>query len=69
MKNIYSGGEEIILSAVWESSSDAMRITNSKGIVINVNTAYCELTGYKPNELIGKPFEYIYEKAAQKGLR
>jgi PAS domain S-box-containing protein len=69
MKNIYSGGEEIILSAVWESSSDAMRITDSKGIVINVNTAYCELTSFKPNELIGKPFEYIYEKASQKGLR
>lgn len=69
MKSIYSASDEVILTAVWESSSDAMRITDSKGIVINVNTAYCELTCFKPNELIGKPFEVIYEKKAQNGLR
>ena len=39
--------QELLLSAVWESSVDAMRITDSKGIVIRVNNAYCKLTGLK----------------------
>ena len=60
--------QELLLSAVWESSVDAMRITDSKGIVIRVNNAYCKLTGLKEEELLGKSFAIVYDKSEQKGL-
>jgi len=61
--------QEKLLKAVWESSADAMRITDSEGIVINVNQAYCELTGFDRQNLIGTEFDIVYEKDERAGLK
>ncbi len=61
--------QEILLSAVWESSADAMRISDSNGFVLNVNDAYCTLTGFKKRAIIGKPFTLVYDKNEQADLQ
>jgi len=61
--------QEILLSAVWESSADAMRITDCNGKVLNVNDAYCTLTGFERKSIIGKPFVIVYDKKEQLGLQ
>ena len=60
MSELKQTDPKLLLEAVWDSSADAMRISDSKGIVINVNNAYCKLTGFKKEELIGKKFNIIY---------
>lgn len=39
---------------VWDSSVDAMRLTNSEGILVQVNDAYCRLVQRSKQELEGK---------------
>ncbi len=59
---------KLLLSAVWESSADAMRISDSSGIVFSVNKAYCTLTGFERDALIGKSFDMVYDKKERAGL-
>lgn len=61
--------QEILLSAVWEASADAMRITDYNGKVLNVNDAYCTLTGLEKKDIIDKPFVIIYDKKEQLELQ
>lgn len=61
--------QELLLSAVWESSADAMRISDSKGIVLNVNESYCKLTCLNKKQIIGKPFYFVYRKNEQQELQ
>lgn len=49
------------LALVWESSADGMRLTDAQGSVVQVNQAYCELTGQKREELEGKPYLDAFE--------
>lgn len=56
---------ESLLKSVWESSRDAMRITNEFGTVIDINNAYCILVGKTRDELISKPFSIIYPEEHQ----
>lgn len=60
--------QELLLSAVWESSAEGMRVTDFTGKIINVNKAFCELTGYDKNALLGKPFTIMYDKNEQAEL-
>jgi len=46
--------------SVWENSLDGMRLTNSDGIIISVNDAFCRMVGKKEDDLIGKHFFSIY---------
>lgn len=61
--------QELLLSAVWESSADSMRISDSKGIVLNVNESYCKLTGLNKKDIIGKSFSYVYKADEQPELQ
>ena len=48
--------ESIRLAAlVYETSREGMAITTPDGIVINVNTAFTQLTGYSKEEIVGQP--------------
>ena len=49
-----------IFSSIWENSNEGMRLTDSKGIIVAVNPAYCWLTGKTSEELVGGLFTNIY---------
>lgn len=66
MENSPHSNHKQLLDAVWDSSADAMRITDLKGTVISVNDAYCRLTGFERELLTQKPFFIVYLKNVQK---
>jgi PAS domain S-box-containing protein len=49
-----------LLESVWTNSSEAMRVTDSQGLITAVNDAYCRLVNMKSEELCGKPFTITY---------
>ncbi|HZO57411.1 MAG TPA: PAS domain S-box protein [Bryobacteraceae bacterium] len=51
---------ETLHRLVWEESTDAMRLTNTDGIVVRVNEAYCRLVGMARGDLEGRPFSVVY---------
>ncbi len=51
---------EVHFRSVWESSGSGMRLTNDKGIFIDVNNAFCKMVGKKREELVGNPLSVIY---------
>ena len=60
--------QKTLLEAVWEYSADSMRVTDSNGIVISVNNAYCKMTGFEKDDILGKPFTIVYDKKGQEEL-
>jgi diguanylate cyclase (GGDEF)-like protein/PAS domain S-box-containing protein len=55
VNELEKAGEQLQLAAqVFESSRDAITITDSKGIIIAVNEAFTAITGYPAAEVIGK---------------
>lgn len=54
-----------LLESVWLNSSDAMRITDSRGMVAAANETYCRLVGLQVQELIGKPFTLVYDESVE----
>lgn len=46
--------------SVWENSTDAMRLIDENGIIIDVNKAFCKLFEMKKEDLIGKSFDITY---------
>jgi PAS domain S-box-containing protein len=60
MKNNTDFENDLLTLALWDSSTDSMRITDIKGNVIKVNKSYCELTGFKETELTGNHFKLVY---------
>ncbi len=49
-----------LLYSVWESSTEGMRITDEKGLIVAVNAAYGRLVGMTPDELVGSHFTCVY---------
>ena len=49
-----------LLESVWHSSLDAMRITDSEGLIVAANEAYCRLFEMSMLELLGRPFTVGY---------
>ncbi len=49
--------------AVWENSFEAMRLTDSEGIIIRANEALCELYEKQRDEIEGKLFTEFYKCA------
>ena len=49
-----------LLESVWHSSLDAMRITDSEGLIVAANEAYCRLFEMSMLELLGRPFTVSY---------
>jgi PAS domain S-box-containing protein len=45
---------------VWESTLDAMALADAAGIVLAANPAYCELSGYPMEEIVGHNFSRIF---------
>ena len=43
-----------LAASVYESSSEAMTVTDADGIILTVNPAFTRVTGYLPEEVIGK---------------
>jgi PAS domain S-box-containing protein len=42
--------------SIWENSLEAMRLTDSKGVVLAVNPAYCNLVERQAHDLLQHPF-------------
>ncbi len=55
------------LALVWETSADGMRMTDAQGTVVQVNQAYCELTGKRREELENKCFLDAFQVGDQEG--
>ncbi|MBF8296611.1 MAG: hypothetical protein HW389_3156 [Bacteroidetes bacterium] len=51
-----------LLQSVWKNSSDAMRITDSEGVIIAVNDAYSRFVGMQRGELVGEYFTIAYDR-------
>src|ERR1700732_2542368 len=47
--------EELRIAAIaFESSQEGMVVTNSKGVIVQVNQAFTRLTGYSASEAVGQ---------------
>ncbi len=57
---------EMQFRSIWENSNDGMRLTDSKGIVITVNTAFCKIFDTMKEEVIGKPYYEVYSEKTNK---
>ncbi len=51
---------EMRFRSVWENASDGMRLTDSNGTILAVNSSFCKIVGMKEEELEGKPFTATY---------
>lgn len=60
---------EARFQAIWDLSPDAMVISDANGIVVAANPAYCELYGYRFEEIIGQGFEKIFPLDYQESAR
>ena len=45
---------------IWDNCEDAMALSDADGYVIAANRSYCELYGYKADELMGRSFAVIF---------
>lgn len=45
---------------VWDSTNEAMRLTDAEGTIVMVNEAYCTLVRLTREELIGAPISVVY---------
>ncbi|MBK7865858.1 MAG: PAS domain S-box protein [Ignavibacteriales bacterium] len=52
---------------LWENSMDAMRLTDSTGVIMMVNEAYGKLFGVPPEDLIGKHFTTFLKEEMHTG--
>lgn len=43
-----------LIAMVFNNTSEGIVITNPQGTIIDVNEAYCEITGYSRNEMLGE---------------
>lgn len=57
---------QLRFQATWEASVNAMVLSDADGIVLEANSAYFKLYGFKPQEVIGKSFFIIFSPEIQK---
>jgi PAS domain S-box-containing protein len=55
--------------SVWEKSFDGMRLLNEEGIIVLVNSAFCEIVDMQKKDLIGKPATVVYIQSEQKRIQ
>lgn len=53
---------------VYRNSTDAMTVSNADGVIINVNPAFTRLTGYTPEETIGKTHKILSSGLQDEGF-
>ncbi len=51
---------DIRFQTVWNSTDEGLRLTDSKGVIVDVNASYCRLAGADQDDVIGKPFTKVY---------
>lgn len=51
-----------IFKAIWEKSSDGMRLTDENGIILMCNNAYAEMVERPKNNLEGSPLSIMYSE-------
>jgi PAS domain S-box-containing protein len=65
-------GQEL-LSAIWDSATDAIAVSDADGRVLMANPAYCALYGYGLADVIGRSFALIFRSedrsSAETGYR
>jgi PAS domain S-box-containing protein len=49
-----TGSEESILTWAFEHASDGMLVTDLRGVVTKINTAFSKMFGYSPEEVVGR---------------
>ncbi|MCU7495717.1 MAG: PAS domain S-box protein [Ignavibacteria bacterium] len=49
------------LFSVWENLFDGMRIIDSQGVILSVNSAFCRLVCKKEKELVGMHYLTVYD--------
>lgn len=52
---------ELMFRSVWQNSKDGMRLTNSEGIIIEVNKAYADMMEMEQDDLIGRNLYSVYK--------
>ena len=53
-----------VFSRVFETAAEAILITNKQGLVVDVNTALTNMTGFTKEELVNRPAGRLYIKDA-----
>lgn len=51
-----------LLEMVWDRTQDGMLLTDSDGVIVAVNNAFCSLTRMAEQEMIGFPFTVIFDQ-------
>lgn len=57
------------LYSIWENLFDGMRLVDSQGIILSVNSAYCQIVEKKKKELIGMHYLTVYDYSLRDELR
>lgn len=52
--------EKLRLLATAFESHEGIVIANYDGIILEMNAAFCEITGYQPDEIVGKTFRILH---------
>jgi diguanylate cyclase (GGDEF)-like protein/PAS domain S-box-containing protein len=52
--------KQAVFSRVFETAAEAILITNKQGLVVDVNAALTDMTGYSKEELINQPAGRLY---------
>jgi PAS domain S-box-containing protein len=55
-----------LLEMIWDKTQDGMLLTDSDGLIVAVNAAFCALTKLSEPELIGFPFTVMYDSRADR---
>lgn len=58
--------KEKLLSSIYNATSIGLCITNEQGTFIDVNKSYCDIYGYRKEELIGKNFTMMVPEEYRK---
>ena len=66
---IQQRSEEERFRAVWEHSTDGMRVTDKNGTVVMVNDAYSAMVKKGKEEIVGKPYQEVYLNSPEEKQR
>ena len=48
------------VESIINNMTDSLTVVTPSGVISGVNQATCDLLGYRENELVGKPFEFLF---------
>lgn len=57
--------EKLLAAAVFESSREAIFITDPNGFILRTNSAFLQQTGYRSEEIIGRHSRVVWEQTQQ----